>query len=78
MIGLMIVFLLLIVIVEGPGIIKRREWKEILVVSLFSFLALCYGLDYTLRSYLLPNPKAFIYMLLPLVEQIMAFFNLSH
>lgn len=78
MIGLMIVFLLLIIIVEGPGIIKRREWKEILVISFFSLLALLYGLDYALRSYLLPNPKSLIYMLLPLVEQVMAFFNLTH
>jgi hypothetical protein len=78
LIGLMIVFLLLIITVEGPGIIKRREWKEILIVSFFSLLALCYGLDYALRSYLLPNPKSVIYMLLPLVEQVMAFFNLTH
>ncbi len=78
MIGLMIVFLLLIIIVEGPGIVKRKDWKEILVVSFFSLLAVLYGLDYALRSYLLPNPKSFIYMLLPLAEQVMAFFNLTH
>ncbi|HHV16840.1 MAG TPA: hypothetical protein GXX58_09765 [Gelria sp.] len=78
MVELIIVFLLLICIVEGPGVIKRREWKEILVVSSFSLLAVLYGLDYVLRLYLLPDPKSFIYMLLPLAEQIMDFFNLSH
>lgn len=78
MIGLMVVFITLISIIEGPGLIKRKEWKEITVVSFLVLISIAYGLDYALQSHLMPDPKSLIYRLLPIAEQFSAYFNLRH
>ncbi|MGI5911273.1 MAG: hypothetical protein ACOX6E_01650 [Syntrophomonadaceae bacterium] len=77
MLKLMLVFLLAIFILEAPGVMKRKQWREIAVISLFILLAVTYGLDYALQLYLMPNPKELIYTLYPLTQQFWSFFNIS-
>lgn len=76
--GLMMVFIIVIVLFEGPGILKRKELKEILTVTTLVLLSLVYGLDYTLQLHLLPNPKVLVYKIFPLAEQYETIFNLRH
>lgn len=77
-IGLMIVFIIMILLLEGQGIIARKEWKEILTVTAIVLLSLAYGMDYSLELHLLPDPKALIYKMFPLGQQFESFFNLRH
>jgi len=76
MLSLMIIFILLFGIIEGPGLVKRKEEKEIAVVAFLFLVSLTYGMDFVLQLHLMPNPKSLIYNLLPVAEQISAFFNL--
>jgi uncharacterized membrane protein YczE len=74
----MLVFIIVILVLEGKGIIARREWKEIVTVTVLVFLALAYGIDYSLELSLLPDPKTLIYKVFPLGEQFESFFHLRH
>lgn len=63
---------------EGPAMIRRKEWKEILTVTVLVFLSLTYGMDYFLQLHLLPDPKALVYKVFPLGQEYRDFFNLRY
>jgi len=74
----MIVFTLLIALFEGPAILRRKEWKEILTVAVLVLLSWAYGVDYSLQLHLLPDPKALVYKIFPLGQQYENFFHLRY
>lgn len=72
---MLLVFILLIIVLEGPGILQRRQWKEILMVFTMVILSTAYGVDYIFQLSILPDPKVLIYQLLPPGEFFKEYFH---
>jgi hypothetical protein len=58
-------------------LIQNRAWKELIVSTGILILALVYGADYVLQSYILPNPNIFITILKPFSHAFESFFNVT-
>lgn len=64
----MILLVSLFFLLEARSLVKRREFKELIVACLLLLLALTYGMDYMLNWNFLPNPNILLTLLKPVSE----------
>lgn len=71
-----LIFILLFVCFEMPGLIKKKQWLELGLGSGILLLAIVYGLEVNFEWHLLPNPNFIIKKLNPLTDSLSVFFHL--
>ncbi len=77
MIATMLVFILIFMLLELPGLRKRAFWQEILLVVILLTVANAYGLAVHLHSSILPNPKESLYVAQPLADRLQSFMGMG-
>ena len=77
LIFVLLLFIGLFIWLELRALIKQREYKELMVASLFLVLSISYGLDYALDRQFLPNPNKLLYILKPVSESVDKFFQIT-
>jgi len=79
--SLLICFLLLLIslfaVLEVRRSLKNREFKEIIIASLFLLLGLSYGIDYAMDWKVLPNPSSVITIVKPVSQAFDRFFEVN-
>ena len=68
MIYIIIAFILLFMLLELPGLRKKRCWQEIMAVLILLTVSSLYGIACHLHSSILPNPKQCLYLARPLAD----------
>lgn len=56
-----IIFLILFAcLIEGPSMVKKKQWKELIIFSLLLLIATIYGIDYSYNLEIMPSPISFL------------------
>lgn len=63
-------FLILFIVLEIIPLVRKREWKQLIVPVILFSLVILYGIDYALMLNILPNPQKTLYYLKPLSESL--------
>ncbi len=68
MLFILVLFAGLIIILELPGLLKGRAYKDLTIVAVLIILSISYGIAYHLKSNILPNPNRILYATQPMAE----------
>lgn len=63
------VFLVLFIVLDVVPLIKKREWRPLIVPVLVFSLTLLYGLDFAWNLNMLPNPNQTLYYFQPVSDR---------
>ncbi|MEN6391375.1 MAG: hypothetical protein ABFD04_13255 [Syntrophomonas sp.] len=63
-------FLILYIVLEIIPLVRKREWKQLIVPVIFFSLVILYGIDYVFAFNFLPNPNKTLYYFKPLSENL--------
>ncbi|HRX20241.1 MAG TPA: hypothetical protein P5273_00865 [Syntrophomonadaceae bacterium] len=76
MLVVILIYSLIFLTIETPGLIKNKQWLDLGVGSGFLLLAIGYGLETIYTWHLLPNPNIILNKLMPLTDAFFVFFHL--
>lgn len=62
-------FLGMFILFEFIPLLKKREWKQLIIPVIIMGLTLLYGVDLAWRLNILPNPNQTLYYLQPISER---------
>lgn len=62
------IFIGLFIILELPGLLKARNYTELIIAAILLVFSTAYSLDLHLQGNILPNPNRIFYMAEPLGE----------
>lgn len=61
-------FLIMFILLEIIPLIKRREWRQLILSVLIFSITLLYSIDFVWRLNILPNPNRTLFYLQPVSE----------
>jgi len=73
----LVLFVSLFAVLEVRPSLKNKEFKEMIIASLFLLLGLSYGIDYAMDWRMLPNPSSVITMVKPVSQAFDRFFEVN-
>ncbi|MEQ8176524.1 MAG: hypothetical protein ABRQ26_15845 [Syntrophomonadaceae bacterium] len=70
-------FLILFIVLEITPLVRKKEWKQLIVPVIFFGLTTLYGIDYVFALNILPNPNKTLYLFKPLSENLEKILQIS-
>lgn len=71
----MLIFIILIVLVEGYQAVKNKTWKELALIIGITLVAVLYGCNYYYCWEFMPNPNYLLHKLQPAAKSLEIFFT---
>lgn len=73
----LLIFIALFSLLELRSLIKKQQWRELIVAIFFFSIALSYGTDYAMGWNMMPNPHKILFLVKPISEAFESFFQVA-